>query len=391
MSKPATLLKQKNKNKNALVKVNKNQVDQKNKNISVNPENLISQAITQKLPIESLEKLLAMRRELKNEWAEEQYYRSLAKFQSICPIIKKTKIVYNKDGKTIRYKYAPLEDIINQIKSPLEECGLSYDLDSKFLENEYIAICNVHHINGFSKQFNFSVPIEDSQYMNSIQKVGSTRTYANRYNFCNALGIMTEEEDDDANNTQEIEEDKKINNNPVCPKCNKNDKVIKSKYPGKQWYCLECKVSFNEKIKDVSPKKENKIDNERELANKVLDKVKTPVIEKSKEPEKLDPRIQELLDKTKPYKDQLTKEQIHFLFKLSKKTSYTETEYLEDSVFIDELIKTLNKGKKAQIINNDDKEFPEFNDKKMEQEIDTKFHKEVYKITKSLQKDIDRK
>ena len=203
-------------------------------------ETLISQAITKELPIETMRELLAMRKELKDEWAKEQYFKSLSTFQSLCPIIKKDKAVLNKDGKTKRYSYAPLEVIITQVKDILKDCGFSYTLNSKQENNEYISICIIHHKDGHSEQSEFRLPLEDSHYMSSIQRVGSTRTYANRYCFCNAFGIVTEDEDDDGNIEDEI-----INDNPACPNCLHNFKVIKSKYPGKEWYCLECKKGFD--------------------------------------------------------------------------------------------------------------------------------------------------
>jgi hypothetical protein len=212
-------------------------------------ETLISQAITKELPIETMKELLAMRKELKNEWAKEQYFRSLSTFQSLCPIIKKDKDVLNKDGKTKRYSYAPLEVIITQVKDILKDCGFSYTLNSRQENNEYISICIIHHKDGHSEQSEFRLPLEDSQYMSSIQRVGSTRTYANRYCFCNAFGIVTEDEDDDGNIEDEI-----INDNPACPNCLHNFKVIKSKFPGKEWYCLECKKGFDEKRKGLEKK-----------------------------------------------------------------------------------------------------------------------------------------
>ena len=55
------------------------------------PEKLISQAIEKGTPIETIERLLNMRRELKAEWAKEQYDLAMAKLQSECPVIKKKK------------------------------------------------------------------------------------------------------------------------------------------------------------------------------------------------------------------------------------------------------------------------------------------------------------
>ena len=56
---------------------------------SINAELLIKQAIDKNVPIETMERLLVMRRELKTEWAKEEFIKALAQFQKKCPVIKK--------------------------------------------------------------------------------------------------------------------------------------------------------------------------------------------------------------------------------------------------------------------------------------------------------------
>jgi hypothetical protein len=54
-------------------------------------ENMIMQAIQQGTPVETLERVLAMREKLKAEYAEQKFIEAMSKFQMQCPIIKKTK------------------------------------------------------------------------------------------------------------------------------------------------------------------------------------------------------------------------------------------------------------------------------------------------------------
>ena len=60
---------------------------------------LISQAIDKNASVQTMERLLAMRRELKAEYAREAYDNAMSAFQAECPIIKKTKNVFTKTGK----------------------------------------------------------------------------------------------------------------------------------------------------------------------------------------------------------------------------------------------------------------------------------------------------
>ena len=90
-------------------------------------ESFISQAISANVPMETLEKLFTLREKVKAEKAKEAYVAAMSDFQSQCPVIKKTKKVLNKDG-TLRYQYAPLESIVEQIKTPVKSNGFSYIL-----------------------------------------------------------------------------------------------------------------------------------------------------------------------------------------------------------------------------------------------------------------------
>lgn len=170
-------------------------------------ESFISLAIQNKLPIETLERLFALREKDKAEKAREAFTDAMASFQAACPVIEKTKAVMNKDGKTVRYKYAPLDSIVSQVKKPLADAGLSYSFDEKKDEKTITAICKITHKLGHSETSSFQIPIGSEEYMSDPQKHGARITFAKRYAFCNALGILTGDEDTDAAD----DEQKKIN------------------------------------------------------------------------------------------------------------------------------------------------------------------------------------
>lgn len=143
--------------------------------------------------------------------AESAFYAALSAFQAECPVIKKTQIVYNKDGRTIRFRFAPIGQIVKQVGEFLTKHGLSYDFsDAKvipFAEADggpYLELtCNVHHSGGHSRAFPFRSLIENNDFMNATQHAGSANSYAKRYAFCNAFGIMTADEDTDGISPEE--------------------------------------------------------------------------------------------------------------------------------------------------------------------------------------------
>lgn len=166
--------------------------------VNFNAESLISQAITQKLPVDVMERLLAMRKELKAEWAKEQYTKAMSAFQSQCPTIQKTKEVKTNTGE-IAYKYAPIESIVEQIKEPLQRNGFSYSTNMELLETGVKVFVKVTHISGHSEVTEMNVPLGNKTLiMSQTQVVAAAQTFAKRYAFCNAFGILTGDEDTDA-------------------------------------------------------------------------------------------------------------------------------------------------------------------------------------------------
>lgn len=173
----------------------------------VSVESFISQAIKSNVPIETLERLLAMRDKVKAEMAKEAYIAAMARFQAECPIITKASEVKDKYGKH-RYNYAKLETIVSQTKDSIASNGFSYRFDEEKDDKHATAICIVTHEAGHSEVTKFKVEIGTEEYMTNVQKYGARMTFAKRYAFCNAFGILTGDEDNDA---QEPDEDKKEN------------------------------------------------------------------------------------------------------------------------------------------------------------------------------------
>ena len=161
-------------------------------------ESLMAQAIQQGANIDVMERLMVMREKIKAERAREDFFLALAGFQSECPVIEKTKKVLNASDKTVRYSYAPLDSIVEQVKSFLKKYELSYTLATEQSADNITVTCTAHHASGHAEPTKITVQIDPKSYMSGPQKVGAAVTYAKRYAFCNAFGIMTGDEDTDA-------------------------------------------------------------------------------------------------------------------------------------------------------------------------------------------------
>jgi hypothetical protein len=154
--------------------------------------------------IEVMERVMAIRRELKAEAAREAFFDSLAAFQAECPVLKKNKWVLSEAGNKL-YAYAPLDSIVKQLGGLISKHGFSYTIKSKIEEPDdhnplgrVTAVCRVLHSAGHTEESPFTIPIKEAtRFTNAAQQAGTARSYAKRYAFCDALGIMTEDEDTD--------------------------------------------------------------------------------------------------------------------------------------------------------------------------------------------------
>lgn len=162
------------------------------------PEQLISQAIVSNVPVETIERLMKLRDQLKAEKAREAYFEALSEFQAICPPIEKAKEAKDEHGKTM-YKYAPIEAIVVQVKEHLKACGFSYCFQTDIKSDQVSITCESRHKLGHIEKSIMQSPLANrTRMMSAPQQIASTVTFLKRYAFCNVFGIVTADEDNDA-------------------------------------------------------------------------------------------------------------------------------------------------------------------------------------------------
>ena len=168
---------------------------------TADPLTMIAAAIQdgREIPIDMMERLMAMRRELKAESAREAYFDALADFQSQCPNIVKNNAV----GKL--YRYATLEHIVRSIRETEHDCRLSHRFETAQNPAGGIDVtCIVTHGAGHSEQTSVHVPLTVGQNTNSAQDQGIIVTYGMRYSLIGAFGLVTADEDTDARVPEDV-------------------------------------------------------------------------------------------------------------------------------------------------------------------------------------------
>lgn len=165
--------------------------------LSPTPEQLIALAIERGVSIDTIERLMVMRERLHEQQAKAEFIAAMAAFQGECPVISKTKGVTTRSG-AHAYSYAPLEVVVEQVKPLLAKHGFSYRHEMQPRDKGVLVLCHVTHIGGHTETTPMDVPFgQQTQVMSDSQVVAAATTFAKRYAFLNAFGIMTADEDTD--------------------------------------------------------------------------------------------------------------------------------------------------------------------------------------------------
>lgn len=161
---------------------------------TINPEQLITIALTSHASIDVLERLMALQERWLAQAAKEGFFAALVRFQKTVPGIRKTKQALF-DGK-LQYKYADLSDVINTIKDSVFDCGIAYQWKIEDEPNEKIKVTCLVTSCGHTEATAMSATPDASGKKNPIQARGSAIEYMKRYTLAGALGLSISEDND---------------------------------------------------------------------------------------------------------------------------------------------------------------------------------------------------
>lgn len=99
-----------------------------------------------------------------------------------------------KAGKNFRYdfKYAPLDAIIDHIRKPLADAGLSFSQGFEVTDSRTLLTTTILHQSG--QWMKSAIPLPNLG--NEAKDLGAAITYTKRYSLSAALGLAPEEDDD---------------------------------------------------------------------------------------------------------------------------------------------------------------------------------------------------
>lgn len=139
---------------------------------------------------DALGKMLDVYERMEARNAEKEFAKSFVAMQSEMPAVQAVAMVPNRDG-TLRYKFAPYEEIMATVRPLLQKHGFSVTFDVRFAEGRMNSICTLMHIGGHSRKNEFGVRIGSGPPgSNEMQADGAAKTYAKRGALCDALNIV---------------------------------------------------------------------------------------------------------------------------------------------------------------------------------------------------------
>lgn len=166
--------------------------------ISVTPMQLVERAMMAG-NLELVEKFMALQERWEARQARKAFDAAIALAKAeIKPILKKQEVDFpaKNGGSRTNYKYEGFSDIAEHVDPILAKHGLSYRHRPK-QEGKILTItCILSHRDGCSEETSLFAGNDESGNKNSIQSIGSTATYLQRYTLKLALGLAAAKDDD---------------------------------------------------------------------------------------------------------------------------------------------------------------------------------------------------
>lgn len=163
------------------------------------PAALMMTAIEKGLDLDKVEKAMALQERWEANEARKAYHDAMAGFKANPPEIEKDRHVKFQTSKgTTEYRHASLANVTAKINAALSQHGLSAAWKVNQQDKLITVTCTITHRLGHSESTSLSGAPDESGSKNSIQAVGSTISYLERYTLLALTGLATHDMDDDS-------------------------------------------------------------------------------------------------------------------------------------------------------------------------------------------------
>lgn len=164
------------------------------------PVSILERAVAQNASIEIIERLMALQERDDANRARKAFDAALSAAKAEIPTITKNRTVgyANKEGGgRTEYRHEDLAEIARTVDPILGKYGLSYRFRTTSEVNQPVTVtCILSHRDGHFEENTLVAGKDESGKKNSIQAIGSTITYLQRYTLKAALGLAASNDDD---------------------------------------------------------------------------------------------------------------------------------------------------------------------------------------------------
>ena len=180
---------------------------------NISPAQLIVQTVKKTGNVEDLKELLLIQKDWEANEARKEYYISITNFRRKMPILNKdAKVDFTSTKGRTHYKYTSLANALETANPILSEFGLSVTYRTMQQNGNVGVFTRVSHEKGHYEETYLEAHPDDSGNKNSIQQIGSTIAYLQRYGAFALLGLASRGQDDDGKTSgkPEVEQPKEL-------------------------------------------------------------------------------------------------------------------------------------------------------------------------------------
>ena len=155
---------------------------------------------------ETLDKLLQVQKDWEANEARKAYAQAMAVFRAEVPAISRDAEVDFKSSKgRTHYRHETLDGILRTIAPALSKAGIAPTFSTNQEGGNIKVTCRVTHSMGHFEETSMESVADNSGNKNSIQAMGSTITYLQRYTLKALLGLSAGNDNDGNDQPQQVE------------------------------------------------------------------------------------------------------------------------------------------------------------------------------------------
>jgi hypothetical protein len=174
--------------------------------VTVTPMQMLQMAVERGADLDQMQKLMDLQERYEKNEARKAYVAAMAIFKRNPPEVLKAKHVRFQTSKGVtEYDHATLADVVAAATRALADVGISHRWSVAQAEGRITVSCILTHELGHSESVSMTALADDSGNKNSIQSIGSTTSYLQRYTLLAATGLATRDMPLDNDGRGEVE------------------------------------------------------------------------------------------------------------------------------------------------------------------------------------------